>query len=167
MVASSCFLIFTKYYTVMISFESILDFLKNNLWTILTRVAILGALFVYIRYYMKNTIEGFEIKDGVIPLDKMYVCPTIKDNLAHNSAILDEHIQFNRVVSEESTRKVIEAFTQSYQANECDEYFANPDNPRTAPRMFPEPLYTIEQRLKKEKEDQVKSENEKSEKDTE
>ena len=131
----------------MFSFENILDFLKSNFWTILIRVVILGALYMYIISFNKEKVEGFQSKNGVLSLDRMYVCPTIKQNLAHNSAILEGHIQADRVTSAKNTQGILESFTNSYKAHDCDEYFADPNNPTTPPRIAPTPLLAIKHEL--------------------
>jgi hypothetical protein len=122
----------------MVGFESILDFFKRNFWTTLFAL-VLGALVIFLYRLKKRVFEGFQSENGVLPFEKMMVCPTLKMNLAHNNALLEEYKQNDRVVSIQNTQSMIETFTNSYNIHECDAYFADPNNPKTVPRKEPDP----------------------------
>jgi hypothetical protein len=122
----------------MVSFESILDFFKRNFWSTLFFL-ILGALAIFLYRLKKRVFEGFQSENGVLSIEKMMVCPTIKMNLAHNTALLEEYKKNDRVVSVQNTQSIIETFTNSYNIHECDAYFADPNNPKTVPRKEVDP----------------------------
>lgn len=118
---------------------------------------------MYIISFNNKTTEGFVSSKGVLSLDRMYVCPTIKQNLAHNSAILEEHNQAGRVTSAKYTQDMLEAFTNSYAAHDCEGYFADPNNPTTVPRIAPTPLLAIKQELEEKKKGKADTEKETTE----
>jgi hypothetical protein len=124
----------------MISLTAILEFIQTYWLRILIKLILVGLL-ISLHFMKKRVSEGFQAGSGLLPFDKMHVCPMLKVNIENNSSLFDDHTEAGAVHSAKHTSHLLELFQKSYDDHGCEEYLqtAPPPPPRIPiRRVFPD-----------------------------
>ena len=98
------------------------SFIQENWWgvvLILVTVAILFGL----QYLKPSEVEGFTAQKALHGFDQMLVCPTLKNNIATNTGLLEGFTEQHAATSIERTTLFIDTLKKTYAEHDCEEYF--------------------------------------------
>ena len=78
-----------------------------------------------VQYFMPSAIEGFTSGTGKQAFDQLIGCPAIRNSITTHKKLLEGYTERDAVISADSTREILEAFTKSYNDNDCESYLIN------------------------------------------